>query len=357
MGMTHRERVLTAMRREEPDRAPLFYRDVPEVDSRLQEDLGLKDREELLRHFDIDFRWVEPEYIGPPLFDEATGRRRDIWGVEFKYVKFSDEDGYWETAANPLADCEDPAALGQYPWPKMEWFDFSGMREQVKEYDEYAIMTAPGFASPSILQTPITHLLGLEKSLIDMVTRPEFFDALMQRVLDFQLPFVDRMLEAGGGRIDFFRTGDDFGTQKGLLMSPKQWCKSIQPALRALGETAKKHGAYHYHHSCGAVRDLIPHFVETGIDVLDPVQVRAVGMEPAKLKADFADCICFSGGVDEQELLPRGTPDQVKAGVRKLLDDMAPGGGFFLGPTHNFQADIPTANIVAMYEATREWKY
>ena len=91
--------------------------------------------------------------------------------------------------------------------------------------------------------------------------------------------------------------------------------------------------------------------------MLDPVQVKAAGMEPAALKRDFGGRVCFSGGVDEQELLPTGAPEQVKEGVRELLDCMAPGGGFFLGPTHNLQVDIPTENIVAMYEAAREWRY
>jgi uroporphyrinogen decarboxylase len=91
------------------------------------------------------------------------------------------------------------------------------------------------------------------------------------------------------------------------------------------------------------------------VDVLDPVQVKATGMVPSELKAEFGDRLCFSGGVDEQELLPTGTPQDVRQAVFKLLDDMAVGGGFFLGPTHNFQADIPTENIIAMYKAAKEW--
>jgi uroporphyrinogen-III decarboxylase len=105
------------------------------------------------------------------------------------------------------------------------------------------------------------------------------------------------------------------------------------------------------------VRALIPAFIEAGVDVLDPVQVKAAGMVPAELKAEFGDRLCFSGGVDEQELLPRGTPAEVCQSVRELLDVMAAGGGYFVGPTHNFQADIPTRNIVAMYEAARNWTY
>lgn len=352
-----RQRVLNALQHHEIDRVPLFYRDVPEVEDRLLRDLGLDDREKLLQEFDIDFRWVGPEYVGPSLADEASGRRRDIWGVEYAYTKFSDDAGYWDAVTNPLADAVSPNDLEGYPWPQLEWFDFSTLPDQVDRYDEYAIMTAPGPASPGFLQTPIQALVGMEKSLMDMVDNPEFFQALVLRISAFLEPFVDRMLEAAVGRIDFFRIGDDFGTQRGLLFSPGLWRNFIQPAFLPLKAIAQKHGAYLYLHSCGSIRQLIPDLIETGVDILDPLQVKAQNMDPADLKREFGNRICFSGGVDEQELLPRGTTEEVKSGVRRLLDVMAPGGGFFIGPTHNFQADIPTANIVAMYEAARERKY
>ncbi len=353
--MTHRERVLAAVRHEETDRLPLFYRDVPEVRARLLADLRCADFEALLQHLDIDFRWIGPEYVGPPLEDEQTGRRRDIWGVEYACVPFSETAGYWEAVSCPLADCDDPAALADYAWPDLEWFDFSALADQVTAWNDYAIMTAANFSSPGILQTPVQCLIGDEKSFLDMALNPEFFDALVRRVLDFQLPFIDCMLTAASDRIDFFRVGDDYGTQNGLLVGPEMWRQRIGPALRAMGRVAAEHGAHYYQHSCGAIRDLIPDLIDVGVDVLDPVQVGAAGMVPAELKAEFGQQLCFSGGVDEQDLLPHGTPEEVRQGVFHLLDDMARGGGFFLGPTHNFQDDIPTENIVAMYDAAREW--
>ena len=355
--MTHRERVLAAINHREPDRVPLFYRDVPEVEQRLLRDLDLTDREELLQYFDIDFRWVEPGYIGPCLSGEETGRRRDIWGAEYQYTPFRDGAGYWEVVSHPLAHVTDPKVLESYAWPSLDWFDFSTLADPLGQFADHAIMTAPGFASPGVLQSAIQALVGMEKSLIDMAINTDFFKALIRHVLAFLEPFVDRMMDAGGGRIDFFRVGDDFGTQNGLMFSRAQWCEFMQPAYRSLKAITRKHGAYLYLHSCGAIRELIPDFLETGVDALDPLQVRAAGMNPAELKRKYGNTMCFSGGVDEQELLREGTPDDVKSGVQQLLEIMAPDGGFFLGPTHNFQDDIPTANIVAMYEAAREWKY
>ena len=355
--MTHRERVLTALRHREPDRVPLFYRDEPEVEQRLLQDLGLGDREALLQFFDIDFRWVGPEYVGPSLYDERTERRRDIWGVEYAYTRFNERAGYWEPVTHPLAAATHSHDLDDYPWPRVEWFDFSTLPEQVSRFDEYAIMTAPGFASPGLLQSPIQSLVGVEKALIDVAIHPKFFHALTQRIVDFLAPFVDRMLEAASDRIDFFRVGDDYGTQKALLVGPRHWRTFIQPALKQLADIAKGHGAYLYLHSCGAIRELIPDLIETGVDVLDPLQVKATGMIPAELKRAYGDGICFCGGVDEQELLPRGRPGEIRPAVHQLLDTMCVEGGFFLGPTHNFQDDIPTENIVAMYEAAREWHW
>ena len=137
-----------------------------------------------------------------------------------------------------------------------------------------------------------------------MILNQPFYDAIIEKILGFLIPFIDKMLTVANGRIDFFRTGDDYGTQRGLLMSRQQWRNHVQSGLAAISDVAKRHGTYHYHHSCGGIRELIDDFIETGIDVIDPVQVKAKGMIPRELKAEFGDKMCFSGGVDEQELLP-----------------------------------------------------
>jgi uroporphyrinogen decarboxylase len=353
--MNSRERVYCALNHEQPDRVPFFFRDVPEVCARLIRDLGLKDREELLCFLDIDFRWIEPRYIGPPLHNPDTGIRRDIWGVTYRYVRFNETDGYWEPIKRPLLNCHDPAQLEDYPWPKLEWFDFSQVRQDAAAYAGYALMTAPNYSSPGIFQCPIQTLIGEERSFMDLALNPELIHALVRHALDFQIPFIEQLFSAAEGKIDFFRIGDDFGTQTGLLMSRAMWQTFFRDPLKKMADTARAHGAYYYQHSCGAIRGLIPDFIDIGVDVLDPIQVKAQGMVPSELKAEFGDRLCFSGGVDEQELLPEGTPQEVRQAVFDLLDDMAIGGGFFLGPTHNFQADIPTDNIVAMYEAAKEW--
>lgn len=351
--LSPRDRVMAAVHRSRPDRVPFFYRDVPEVRRRLLGELNLHNDEELFAYLEIDFRWVEPAYIGPELNTE-TGRQRDMWGTEFRYVPFSDTGGYWETHVHPLAEVTDPEQLDKHPWPELEWFDFESLPAQVEGYRDYAVMTAPGEASPSVLQF-IQRLAGLERSWTLMAAEPELFDAFVEKILAFVIPFIDRMLAASGGGIDFLRIGDDFGSQNGMLFSPRMWRERLMPAYRRIAEVVKSHNAFYYHHSCGGIREIIPDLIDIGVDVLDPVQVRAAGMEPEGLKRDFGGQIVFSGGVDEQELLPNGPPERIRRDVQNLLDVMAGDGGFFIGPTHNFQDDIPTRHILAMYEAAGEW--
>jgi len=349
------ERVELAMSHQQADRVPLFYRDVPDVEARLLNDLALADREALLQYFEIDFRWVEPLY--KPGLELSNGHQRDIWGVEYKYTKFNEDNGYWGPVSNPLKDLQQIEDLDKWPWPTLEQFDFSSLRTDCQKHQDYAIMTAPGYASPGLLQPVIQPLIGDERSLLDLIVDPEFIAAIIEKAGSFLTEFIDTMLEASGEQITFFRMGDDFGTQQNLLMGPRTWRKAFMPIYQEIFQIAKSHNAYCYQHSCGAVRGLIPTFIEAGIDVLDPIQVAASGMVPRELKEEFGDVLCFSGGIDEQELLPNGSVQDVKDAVFRLCDDMAGNGGFFLGPTHNFQVDIPTKNIVAMYEAGREWVY
>ena len=351
--MTHKERVLRSLNHQGTDRVPFMYRDVPEVRKRLKTDLNLKSDEELFRYLDIDFRWVEPEYTGSNLM-LPDGRKKDIWGVEWKYIRFSDSAGYWNETFHPLANVSDPATLDDYPWPSVEDWDFSQVEKKCDEYSEFAIMTAPGIASPGIFQYPVQNLIGVERSFIEPLINPEFFQKLIDKIVQFHVAFIDKFFAAANGKIDFFRIGDDFGTQQGLQIDIGTWEQFFKPAFKEMAETAKKYGAHYYQHSCGAIRDLIPSFLETGVEVLDPLQVKATGMIPSELKSEFGNRVTFSGGIDEQELLPNGSPDQVRIEVKKMIEIMGPGGGYFLGPTHNFQDDIPTENIIAMYTSARE---
>lgn len=354
--MNHKERVLMALGRDQtPDRVPLFYWDVPEFGEKMMAHLGLKTRDELLEYLDVDFRWVEPTYIGPPLVSDKKKTKKDIWGVGYTKVK-SGQFEFWEASHFPLAGVTDIAKLEKYHWPTLDLFDFDSLNAQIEKYKDYAIMNAPGYSSPGLFRI-IQRLLGRDAFLEVMVYQPRFFSALVAKVTDFYEAFVNAMFAVAGNRIDFFRIADDFGSKEGLMIGSEHWETYCKPAFERFLAEPRRLGVHLYMHSCGSVRKLLPEFITMGADVLDPIQTRATGMSPEGLKKDFGKFICFSGALDEELLLRQGTPDNVRKGVVELLDAMAPGGGFILGPSHKLKVETPIDNVLAMYEAAREWRY
>jgi uroporphyrinogen decarboxylase len=180
---------------------------------------------------------------------------------------------------------------------------------------------------------------------------------IMDRFTDFYLGYFDRMLTAAGGRIDILRQADDLGTQRGPFFSPQMFRTFVKPRTAKLVDLAHSHGVKFMFHSCGAIRPLIEDLIEIGVDILDPLQAAAEGMEPQDLKDSYGDRLCLHGGICTQYLLPRGSPDEVRAEVRRRIEVLGDGGGYILAPCHILQLDVPTANIVAMSETGQAHRY
>jgi uroporphyrinogen decarboxylase len=168
--------------------------------------------------------------------------------------------------------------------------------------------------------------------------------------VDFEVEVTRRFLEACDGLLDIAYFGNDFGTQRGLFISPAHWERFFRQPLKRFFDVSHEHGCKVMKHSCGAVRAIIPSLIADGVDILDPVQVRAAGMGLPELVRDFGDRLAFHGGVDTQRTLPFGTPADVRAEVRSYLDLTRDRGGYILTSSQNFIADIPDANILAMYD-------
>ncbi len=353
--MNHKERVLKALNSDYPDRVPFFYWDTPEFGEKMMAHLGLNTRDEVLEYLDVDFRWVEPSYIGPELVDHKKKRKRDIWGVGYTKVKEGKYE-YWQADSFPLEGVTDIKALEDYNWPTADLFDFTSLNTQIEKYQGYAIMSAPGYSSPGLFRI-IQRLIGRDSFMEVMMDYPKFFEAICRRVVDFYTEFLERFFEVAQDRVDFLRIADDFGSQSGLTIGTEHWETYIRPAIDSFTHLARKHGTHIYMHSCGGVRKLLPEFISAGAEVLDPIQTRALGMSPDGLKKDFGKLITFSGAMDEEMILRKGNPEDVKNGVNELLDIMAPGGRFILGPSHKIKVETPVENVIAMYKAAREWKY
>ena len=344
-----------ALARRQPDRVPFDFWAVPEVMQRLREALGADD-EEVLRLLGVDCRMVTTRYVGGKARELPDGTFIDPWGTHRRHVanEFSVYDEY---ASFPLAGAETAADVLSWEWASPDNWDVSGVREQCERLvagGRYHLRYEVG----GIFEWSWA-LRGFERFLLDLVPggKTEVACAIMDRFTDIYIENTRRVIEAAGGLLDMVYTYDDVGIQGGLLMSARMWRKYILPrhqrlnaAIRAAGHPVKI-----MYHSCGAVYPLIGAFVDDmGIDVLNPLQPRAAGMDMARIKAEFGDRLSFHGAVDIQHTLPHGTPAEVQAEVRQRCALLGRGGGYICTSAHYIQADTPLENIVAMYTTPRE---
>jgi uroporphyrinogen decarboxylase len=349
--MRSKERVLTAVALKTADRVPMDFNANAFVLRRLHQALGTSTHRELLKrlHADIvDLRGVvDPVYCGPVPKEQklADGVKQNFWGWRTQVV---------QTATGPeevycdfhLASASTVEELAAHRWPTVDWFDFTGFSRRLDEWSDLAVMAS----GASVWQHP-SFLRGLENLLMDLAANREMAEFLLDQFTDFYVAYFDRMLSAAKGKIDLLRIADDLGTQSGLLVGPKMFASFIAPRLRRLVEMAHSHGVKVMFHSCGSIVPLIERLIELGIDILDPIQVSATNMDPQMIKLQFGSRLCLHGAVDTQRLLPHGSPEDVGKTVGRMIRLLGKGGGFILAPCHVLQVDVPTPNIVRLYEA------
>jgi len=358
--MTSRERVLAALAHKEPDRVPFDYWATPEVTSLLLRHFGLKTLDQLLDHLDADLRVIPgPAYIGPSFSRHPDGAVEDIWGVprvEKSYGEEGRRGTYKEVTTPPLAGATSVADVDKYPkWPRAEWFDYSGVAEQCRKYPGRAIVFVGDRLNRTSLLKAAMYLRGTAEILLDLIENPAIAEAIFERIAEFYLEYNKRVFEAAQGGVDIFMSGDDFGTQSGLFVSLDTWRKFFAPGLRRYWALARRYGVKVMHHSCGSIKPLIPDMIEMGLDVLNPIQPGVADLDPRDLKARFGARLSFHGSMDIQTTLPFGSIADVRAEVRDRIEALAPGGGFILCTAHNIQLDTRIENILALFEAYREF--
>ena len=346
--MNSKERVLAAVEHAACDRLPVDFWATPETKEHLLAHLNLANDEALLQALGVDIRIVRPKYIGPELKVNARGELKDIWGVIRKKVKY-DGGCYWEVSHPPLVGVQDTSELARYQWPDPDYYDYDEVAREAENYPEYAIMNAAGRLNRTSLLHAAMYLRGMDLFMMDMVLRPQLAKAILKHIAAYFLAHNERTFRASRGLLDIFMLGDDFGGQNGLLVSLPMWREFFASGLGEFIVQAKSYSLKVMFHSCGSIKPLIPDLIRLGVDILNPIQVRAKDMDPVVLKAEFGERITFHGGIDIQETLPRGTVDEVRAEVRKMKRALGPT-GYILAPTHNIQVDTPTQNILAMYE-------
>ena len=359
--MTSRERVALALAHQESDRVPIDYWGSSEITGRLLKRFGFSSLEQLLTHFDVDFRYIAgPRYIGPEPEVHADGSVEDHFGVPRVRVSVGAGEkagAYMEAGNYPLAGAQSVEEVRAYPkWPSPDWFDYAPVREQVAEARATGkVVVFMGDRLNRCAQLkPGMYLRGVEQILLDLVEKPEIAEYIFGRLTEFYLEYARRTFEAAGGGLDLFMTGDDFGTQRGLFMSPEMWRRFLRPGFEAFVQLGKRYGCQVAHHSCGSIQPIIPDLIECGLDILNPIQPEARDMPCAELKQRFGQRLCFHGSLSIQQTLPFGTPEEIRNEVRDRFETLGPGGGFIFCTAHNIQPDTPLSNVEALFEAYRD---
>ncbi len=308
--------------------------------------------ERLLQRLGVDFRRVRLQEPSRSLERmNPNGSYSDEWGVT--WVK---EGPYWSPIGNPLASAtlED---LESYPWPDpLEEGRFASVREEAQrlaQETDYAVVAAQPVPAYGVFMTS-TFLRGMAQFMIDLAVDREFANRLMERVLQFHLAIYDRFLSLVGDHVQIVVTSDDLGTQRSMLMSPAMYREMIKPMEGRLFSLIKqKTRATIFYHSCGSITPVIPDLIEIGVQILNPVQPLAEGMESARLKEAFGDRLVFHGGIDQQQCMTGGNPEDVMREVKHRARVFGRGGGYILAVVHNIMPDVPVENVLALFEAAR----
>ena len=399
--MNSRERVLTALRHQEPDRVPIDLDGMRSAGimaiayNRLKAHLGITGGE--TRVYDLMQQLAQPE---PPILEQfgvdVLPLIRAPWGfdpanpawrpwtlpdgspalVPSGFNPTQDERGDWLILADegrvtyrmpagglyfdqmyhPLAEATTVADIEALELPDISDEELAWLRREVCRLYETTDKAIMGEFGGNILEGA-QGLRGWERFMMDMALDPKLAQALTQKLADHYVANLRRYLDAVGNYVQIIQMGDDLGTQRGPQMSPDMYRSIIKPAHRQVYEYIKTHSdLYIFLHTCGSIYKLIPDLIEVGVDILNPVQISAVDMDPARLKREFGqDVVFWGGGANTQHVLPDATPEEVRRHVRELIEIFAPGGGYVFCQVHNIQANVPPENVVAMFEAALEF--
>ena len=378
--MTSRERVLLALHHQKPDRVPIDLGGSVVTSialstySAVRQYLGLARRparilefvqqiavvdDDMIERFGID---VVPVLANPPSRSVSIVRGADGG------MSFQDDFGatlrqppgchYYDWQEFPLPDASLDDLSGM-PWPDpADLARYKGLRDAVKSRRAQSDKAFFGMAPCGHdLFNQLFRVRGMENGLMDLVVERDFAEAFLDRLCDTICAAQRMFLSEVGEWLDVHFAADDLAGQNGPLISPSLYRELIKPRQARIISVIREHTrAKICYHTCGAVMPLLDDLVEIGVDVLNPVQVSAAGMDTAELKRRYGKNLCFwGGGCDTQKVLPYGSTEDIRAEVRRRMRDLAPDGGFVFNPVHNIQPNVPPENVVAMFDAALEY--
>jgi uroporphyrinogen decarboxylase len=345
-SMSPKERWLAVLQHKLPDRVPLDFRATREVHAKLCRHLGCTLGEALERLHVDPMLHLQPTYVGPPL---EPGY--DLYGCRLQEVDYG-TGVYAEVVSHPLAGYRTVDEIAaHYTWPTADGYDFSGIPGQLAGREQYPV--SGGGSEPFLTYKS---LRGMEQAYVDLYEHPEIVQYCLDQLFGFRYEYTRRIFEqVPYGTVQICGVAEDLGSQESLLISPAAIETFFLPRMKRMMDLAHQAGACVLFHSDGAVRPILPAFIEAGVDVLDPVQWRCAGMAREGLKRDFGAQLVFHGAMDNQYTLAFGSVEEVRQEVIDNIHILGAGGGYILGPCHNIQAVSPVENIVTMYETAYEY--
>ncbi len=335
--MTSRERIKTIFAGQKPDRCA-FWLGMPHPDTMpiYLEHFGFDNEEQLRQHLQDDLRWICPEWS---CYKHPEGK------TMFDMVRV----GISGNSGPVFADAEEVSQIEDYDWPDVQYLDFSDTLERLRNAGD--VYRASGMWT-CFFHT-VAGLFGMENYFLKMYTHPDVVDAVTERVCDFYYRANEMFFEQAGDEVDAYFFGNDLGTQLDLMVSPEQIERFILPHTRMFVEQGHRYGYKVMHHCCGSIYKMIPKFIDAGIDALHPLQAKACNMDADTLARNFGGRIAFVGGIDTQDLLVHGSPEDVKAEVRRVREILGP--YLVISPSHEaLLPNVPIENVIAMAEAARE---
>jgi uroporphyrinogen decarboxylase len=331
--VTSRERIRAIVAGEAADRAG-FWLGNPHPDTWpiLHRHLGTGSEEEARRLLGDDVRWLAPWDVyrhpeGKPVFDmRRPGATLGEGGVFAECVRVEDVEAF--------------------DWPDPDHLVFDEFLEVLARAGD--VYRASGFWSPFFHE--VCDFMGMESYFVKMFTHPDVVHAITRHVVDFWLEANRRLFSLAGDEIDGFFFGNDFGSQRDLLITPDQFDEFVRPYFADLTSLGHEHGRQVILHSCGSIHRVIPDLIDMGVDALHPLQARAAGMDADTLRRDFHGRLAFVGGIDTQDLLVNGSPEEVRADVHRVIDRLGP--RVVISPSHEaILPNVPPENVVALARA------
>lgn len=333
--MNHRERQLAVLRRQPIDRPSvdaISIENLPELSAYL----GIP-ADQVLNRLGIDGRVVTAGYCGEVPCDPA-GIPLTEWGTPTT-------DDYGTAHHYPLSGLESRQWLNSYPWPQIDKYGWDALSGVVDAWDADYALRGP-YWKPLFCQA--CELMGMEEAMMLMHTDPTLFEALVDRIFQNVTEYCQRFLEVVGDRVPIFYLGDDFATQRGLMISPEHWRRFFKPRFARLFEMGKQAGKFVWFHSCGDITDVLPDLIDIGVDVWETVQLQCLPFPPHQLKQKFGRHLTFFGGISTQRLpfMDVGeVPEAVKSCWRELGEE-----GYILGPDHHIKDDVSPEKVVTLFD-------